>query len=142
VQVGRRRARASCARTDGESIAVLGAGPVGQFDDRECRAAGAEQVIAIDRYDYRPADGPHERRRELTGGRGPERSSTRSGSLQTTALPRLIGIDGTRAAWQIRAAGAIHVGYSTITGYPLGIVKLLPHRNVHTGGRAIVRAAA
>jgi hypothetical protein len=50
------------------------------------------------------------------------------GTLLTTAFPRLIGIEGTRAARQIRAAGAIHVGYSTITDYPLGIVKLLPYR--------------
>jgi hypothetical protein len=50
------------------------------------------------------------------------------GSLLTTAFPRLTGIEGTRAARQIRAAGAIHVGYSTITDYPLGIVKLLPYQ--------------
>jgi hypothetical protein len=50
------------------------------------------------------------------------------GSLLTTAFPRLAGIEGTRAARQIRAAGAIHVGYSTITDYPLGIVKLLPYQ--------------
>jgi hypothetical protein len=51
-----------------------------------------------------------------------------AGSLLTTAFPRLTGIEGTRAARQIRAAGAIHVGYSTITDYPLGIVKLLPYQ--------------
>jgi hypothetical protein len=50
------------------------------------------------------------------------------GTLLTTAFPRLTGIEGTRAARQIRAAGAIHVGYSTITDYPLGIVKLLPYQ--------------
>ena len=51
-----------------------------------------------------------------------------AGSLLATAFPRLTGIEGTRAARQIRAAGAIHVGYSTVTDYPLGIVKLLPYR--------------
>lgn len=51
-----------------------------------------------------------------------------AGSLLTTAFPRLTGIEGTPAARQIRAAGAIHVGYSTITDYPLGIVKLLPYQ--------------
>lgn len=50
------------------------------------------------------------------------------GSFQTTAFPRLIGIEGTPAARQIRAAGALHVGYSTVTDYPLGIVKLLPYQ--------------
>jgi hypothetical protein len=50
------------------------------------------------------------------------------GTLLTTAFPRLTGIEGTRAARQIRAAGAIHIGYSTITDYPLGLVKLLPYQ--------------
>ena len=57
------------------------------------------------------------------------------GSLLTTAFPRLAGIEGTRAARQIRAAGAIHVGYSTITDYPLGIVKLLPSASHCHSGR-------
>jgi hypothetical protein len=43
-----------------------------------------------------------------------------------TAFPRLAGISGTRSARQIRMAGAIHGGYSTLTKYPLGIVKLIP----------------
>jgi hypothetical protein len=50
------------------------------------------------------------------------------GTLLMTAFPRLAGISGTRSARQIRAAGALHVGYSTITSYPLGIVKLLPYK--------------
>ena len=40
------------------------------------------------------------------------------GALLMTAFPTLAGIGGTRSARQIRAAGAIHVGYSTITDYP------------------------
>jgi hypothetical protein len=51
-----------------------------------------------------------------------------AGTLLMTAFPRLAGIAGTRAAGQIRAAGAIHVGYSTITDYPLGVVKLVPYK--------------
>jgi hypothetical protein len=51
-----------------------------------------------------------------------------AGTFLMTALPRLAGIEGTRSAGQIRAAGAIHVGYSTITDYPLGIARLLPFR--------------
>jgi hypothetical protein len=42
------------------------------------------------------------------------------------AFPRMAGIAGTPSARQIRTSGAIHAGYSTITDYPLGIVKLLP----------------
>jgi hypothetical protein len=45
-----------------------------------------------------------------------------------TAFPRLAGIDGTRSARQIRIAGAAHGGYSTLTRYPLGIVKLIPYK--------------
>ena len=50
------------------------------------------------------------------------------GTALMTALPKLAGIEGTRSANQIRIAGAAHVGYSTITNYPLGVLKLLPFR--------------
>jgi hypothetical protein len=50
------------------------------------------------------------------------------GTALMTAFPRLAGIKGTRAENQIRVAGAAHVAYSTITKYPLGIVKLLPFK--------------
>jgi hypothetical protein len=46
----------------------------------------------------------------------------------TTVLPKLMGIDGTRAARQIRIAGAIHGTYSTVTDYPLGVVKAIPYK--------------
>jgi hypothetical protein len=49
-----------------------------------------------------------------------------AGATLTTVFPKLAGIEGTRAARQIRAAGAIHAGYSTLTAYPLGVVKLIP----------------
>ena len=51
-----------------------------------------------------------------------------AGTLLMTAFPRLAGIAGTRSARQIRTAGAIHVGYSTFTDYPLGVVKVLPYK--------------
>ena len=50
------------------------------------------------------------------------------GALLLTGLPKWAGIEGTRSARQIRTAGAVHAGYSTITRYPLGIVKLLPFK--------------
>jgi hypothetical protein len=50
------------------------------------------------------------------------------GTLLTTAFPRLAGISGTPAGRQIRRAGAIHAGYSALTKYPLGIVKLIPYQ--------------
>jgi hypothetical protein len=51
-----------------------------------------------------------------------------AGTLLTTAFPKLAGIEGTRAAKQIRIAGATHAGYSTLTDYPLGIVKVIPYK--------------
>ena len=50
------------------------------------------------------------------------------GTLLMTALPKLIGVEGTRTAKQIRIAGAAHAGYSTVTDYPLGAVKLIPFK--------------
>jgi hypothetical protein len=50
------------------------------------------------------------------------------GTLLLTALPRLVGVEGTQAARQIRVAGAVHGGYSMVTKYPLGIVKALPYK--------------
>jgi hypothetical protein len=50
------------------------------------------------------------------------------GALLMTALPRLADIEGTDSARQIRAAGAIHAGYSTLTDYPLGLVKAIPFK--------------
>lgn len=50
------------------------------------------------------------------------------GTTLATVLPRLLGIEGTPAARQIRAAGAAHAGYSTLTNYPLGVVKAIPFK--------------
>ena len=51
-----------------------------------------------------------------------------AGAFLSTAFPRLAGIEGTRAARQIRTGAAIHGGYSTLTDYPLGVAKLLPFK--------------
>lgn len=59
-----------------------------------------------------------------------------AGILLTTVGPRLAGNAGTRGGTQIRVAGAIHAGYSVLTAYPLGIVKLIPFR-VHLALDAI-----
>jgi hypothetical protein len=50
------------------------------------------------------------------------------GTLLMAAFPKLAGIEGTESARQIRIAGAAHVGYSTVTDYPLGIVKAIPYK--------------
>jgi hypothetical protein len=50
------------------------------------------------------------------------------GTLLTAVVPRLAGLQGTRSGRQIRLSGAVHAGYSTITDYPLGVLKLLPYK--------------
>jgi hypothetical protein len=50
------------------------------------------------------------------------------GTLLMSALPRAADIENTRSGRQIRTAGAIHAGYSTITDYPLGVLKLMPYK--------------
>ncbi|MFL5846373.1 MAG: zinc-dependent alcohol dehydrogenase [Solirubrobacteraceae bacterium] len=78
-----------CDITGGEVVAVLGAGPVGQFAIASAVMLGAERVIAIDEIDVRLrmatekagatdainfAEDPDivEQLKELTGGRGPD----------------------------------------------------------------------
>jgi hypothetical protein len=51
-----------------------------------------------------------------------------AGASLLTFVPKLAGVEGTRSARQVRTAGAIHAGYSTMTDYPLGLVKAIPFR--------------
>jgi threonine dehydrogenase-like Zn-dependent dehydrogenase len=78
-----------CEIKGGETIAVFGAGPVGQFAIASAVMLGAEQVIAIDQFDYRLEMARNragatdtidfnedadvvEQLKVLTGGRGPD----------------------------------------------------------------------
>ncbi|MDQ3724533.1 MAG: glutathione-dependent formaldehyde dehydrogenase [Actinomycetota bacterium] len=78
-----------CDIKGGETIAVFGAGPVGQFAIASAVMMGAERVIAIDQYEYRLQMAVNKARatdvidfsvdadiveqlKELTGGRGPD----------------------------------------------------------------------
>jgi threonine dehydrogenase-like Zn-dependent dehydrogenase len=75
-----------CNIQPGDTIAVWGCGPVGQFAIRSAFLLGAERVIAIDDYGYRlrmAQEGgaeplnfaevdTHEALKEMTGGRGPD----------------------------------------------------------------------
>jgi threonine dehydrogenase-like Zn-dependent dehydrogenase len=76
----------NCKIEPGDTVAVWGCGPVGQFAIRSCFLLGAERVIAIDRLPGRlrmAADGGaetinyeevdvYESLMEMTGGRGPD----------------------------------------------------------------------
>jgi hypothetical protein len=58
------------------------------------------------------------------------------GTTLMTVFPNLVGINGTPAGTQIRVAGAVHAGYSMLTDYPLGVVKVIPYK-VHLALDAI-----
>src|SRR5829696_9787397 len=78
----------NCDIQEGETVAVWGAGPVGQFAVKSAFMLGAEQVVLIDHYEDRLAlarsenqnlttinfdkDEVYDRLLELTGGRGPD----------------------------------------------------------------------
>ncbi len=76
----------NCDIREGDTVAVWGCGPVGQFAIRSAQMMGAAQVIAIDRVperiemarksgaiviNYEETD-PGEALKEMTGGRGPD----------------------------------------------------------------------
>jgi threonine dehydrogenase-like Zn-dependent dehydrogenase len=75
-----------CDIKPGDTIAIWGCGPVGQFSIRSAFMLGAERVIAIDKFPDRLAmaeaggaetinfeeESVHDRLMEMTGGRGPD----------------------------------------------------------------------
>ena len=78
----------NCNIQPGDTVAVWGCGPVGQFAIQSAWLLGAERVIAIDRFperlllaqswgdteviDYEQVDSVVDTLREITGGRGPD----------------------------------------------------------------------
>lgn len=76
----------NCAIKSGDTVAVWGCGPVGQFAIRSAFLLGAERVVGIDRVPRRlemareggaitinfDQETPYDRLLELTGGRGPD----------------------------------------------------------------------
>ena len=51
-----------------------------------------------------------------------------AGATLLSVFPKAAGIEGTRSARQMRAAGAALAAYSTMTDYPLGMVKVIPFK--------------
>lgn len=84
------QAAENCNIQEGDTVAVWGAGPVGQFAIKSAFLLGAEKVIVIDHYKARLAEAMqynegknletinfddvdvHEQLKDLTGGRGPD----------------------------------------------------------------------
>ena len=77
----------NCNIHPGDTVAVWGCGPVGQFAIKSAYLLGAERVIAIDHYPHRlemarqngkaetldySVDDVHQSLRDMTGGRGPD----------------------------------------------------------------------
>jgi threonine dehydrogenase-like Zn-dependent dehydrogenase len=76
----------NCDLKPGDTVAIWGCGPVGQFSIRSCFLLGAERVIAIDRYPERlemarqggaetinyEEDNVYDTLLEMTGGLGPD----------------------------------------------------------------------
>jgi threonine dehydrogenase-like Zn-dependent dehydrogenase len=97
-----------CDIKPGDTIAVWGAGPVGQFAIASAKLLGAERVIAIDRFPYRlrlalekagatdiinyEETDVHEALKEMTGGRGPDACIDAVG-LESHAPSVMYGLD-------------------------------------------------
>lgn len=77
----------NCDISEGDTVAVFGAGPVGQFAVRSAFLLGAARVIAIDRFasrlemarragaetiDFEDVDDVNDVLKDMTGGRGPD----------------------------------------------------------------------
>jgi threonine dehydrogenase-like Zn-dependent dehydrogenase len=78
----------NCQIQPGDSVAVWGCGPVGQFSIKSAALLGADRIIAIDRFperlrmarqagaaevvNYEEVDDLYDALKELTGGRGPD----------------------------------------------------------------------
>ena len=105
----------------GDTVAVWGCGPVGQFAIRSAYMLGAERVIAIDRFperlqmakeqgnaeiiNYEEID-PGEALKEITGGRGPDRCIDAVGM-------EAHGTDATAAYDQIKQGVKLETGRPT-----------------------------
>ncbi|MBA2619977.1 MAG: glutathione-dependent formaldehyde dehydrogenase [Acidobacteria bacterium] len=78
----------NCNIKEGDTVAIWGAGPVGQFATKSAFMLGAEKVVVIDHYqdrlDFAQANNPnvetinfddeevHDKLKDMTGGRGPD----------------------------------------------------------------------
>jgi threonine dehydrogenase-like Zn-dependent dehydrogenase len=102
-----------CDIQPGDTVAVWGAGPVGQFAIASARMLGAERIIAIDRLKYRldlardkagathvinyGENDVHETLLELTGGRGPDACIDAVG-LEAHAYGPMFAVDRAKQA--------------------------------------------
>jgi threonine dehydrogenase-like Zn-dependent dehydrogenase len=131
-----------CEISGGDVIAVFGAGPVGQFAIASAVMLGAEQVIAIDQYDYRLemarnkagatetinfAEDPDivEQLKELTGGRGPVAVIDAVGMEAHHPTPAIHAYDRVKQATRLESDRGHALRDAILACRPGGIVSVI-----------------
>lgn len=131
-----------CDIKGGEVIAVFGAGPVGQFAIASAVMLGAEQVIAIDQYDYRLqmalnkagatatinfAEDPDvvEQLKQLTGGRGPDAVIDAVGMEAWHGHGAVAAVDRVKQAARIESDRGHALRDAILACRPAGIVSVI-----------------
>jgi threonine dehydrogenase-like Zn-dependent dehydrogenase len=131
-----------CDIKGGESIAVFGAGPVGQFAIASAVMLGAEQVIAVDRWDYRLemarnkagatdvvnyADDADvvEQLKLLTGGRGPDAVIDAVGMEASHGHSALYAVERLKQASRMETDRGFALRDAIMACQPGGIVSVI-----------------
>jgi threonine dehydrogenase-like Zn-dependent dehydrogenase len=131
-----------CEIKGGEVIAVFGAGPVGQFAIASAVMLGAEQVIAIDQYDYRLQMAMNkagataaidfskdpdivEQLKELTGGRGPDAVIDAVGMEAAHGHGALHAVDRVKQASRLQTDRGHALRDAILACRPGGIVSVI-----------------
>jgi threonine dehydrogenase-like Zn-dependent dehydrogenase len=131
-----------CDIKGGESIAVFGAGPVGQFAIASAVLLGAEQVIAIDEYDYRLEMARNkagatdiinfdrepdvvEQLKVLTGGRGPDAVIDAVGMEATHGHGALYAAERVKQASRMETDRGFALRDAIMACQPGGIVSVI-----------------
>jgi threonine dehydrogenase-like Zn-dependent dehydrogenase len=131
-----------CEIKGGESIAVFGAGPVGQFAIASAVMLGAEQVIAIDEYDYRLEMARNkagatdiinfredadivEQLKVLTGGRGPDAVIDAVGMEASHGHGALFAVERAKQANRMETERGFALRDAIMACQPGGIVSVI-----------------
>ena len=131
-----------CDIKGGEVIAVFGAGPVGQFAIASAVMLGAEQVIAIDQYDYRLQMARNkagatatinfgedadivEQLKLLTGGRGPDAVIDAVGMEAWHGHGAIAAVDRVKQAARLESDRGHALRDAILACRPAGIVSVI-----------------
>ena len=131
-----------CDIKGGDVIAVFGAGPVGQFAIASAVMLGAEQVIAIDQYDYRLQMAVNkagatatinfgedadivEQLKQLTGGRGPDAVIDAVGMEAWHGHGAIAAVDRVKQAARLESDRGLALRDAILACRPGGIVSVI-----------------